>query len=83
MLLAQSAIVLLWLVHLVMQMRRLVRLAHLEGLRRWEGIWLRSTLNRLWWWLGQESFWKQAQRDTLTCAQLTIMLTLANWMLGG
>jgi hypothetical protein len=81
MLLVQCAIVSLWTVHLILQLRRLVRLAHIEGLRRWEGIWLRSSLSRLWWWLGQEKFWKQTQHDTVACAQLTIMLVLMTWSL--
>lgn len=74
----KGLITIIWCIYFIIQSRRLFRLAHIQDLRRWEGIWLRSSLNRLWWWLGQESFWRQAQHDTLVCAQLTIMLAIGS-----
>lgn len=70
----QLAIVGIWCAALVVHTRRLLRLACVEQLRNWEGMRVRSGLKRIWWWLGQDEFWKDVHNDGLRCVELTLML---------
>ena len=80
--LLQLLITAMWAANIVIHTRRLLRLAHVEQLQRWGDSRLRFGLSRIWWWLGQHSFWQQVQSDTLACVQLTLMLFLLAWGLG-
>ena len=40
---------------------------------------LRPKLDRVWWWLGREEYWREVQTDVLRCMQLTFMLFLMAW----
>lgn len=81
-LLLQLMITAIWAAHIIIHTRRLLRLAHVQQLQRWENIRLRSGLNRIWWWLGQQEFWCQVQTDSIACLQLTLMLFVMAWGLG-
>ncbi|NJM05774.1 hypothetical protein HC891_05625, partial [Candidatus Gracilibacteria bacterium] len=48
----QLMVVCVWAATMTVHTRRLLRLACVEQLRRWEGLRVRSSLNRIWWWLG-------------------------------
>ena len=37
---------------------------------------LRHRLERLWWWLGREEFWRSVHADGLRCTQMTFMVFL-------
>jgi hypothetical protein len=80
-LLLQLAITGIWAMHLTLNTRRLLKLAHVNQLQHWDGIRLRSGLNRVWWWLGQQSFWQEVQRDSGFCLQMTMMLVVMAWSL--
>lgn len=64
----------IWASTLVIHTRRLFRLACVEQLRRWEAERLRSGLNRIWWWLGQDEFWRGVTPDCLRAIELTAMI---------
>jgi hypothetical protein len=68
-----------WASTVVIHTRRLFRLACVAQLRRWEEERLRSGLNRLWWWLGQDEFWDDVRRDSLRAIELTTMIFLIAW----
>ncbi|MGQ9482844.1 hypothetical protein [Chloroflexus sp.] len=56
-LLLQLLVAGVWTLALVNSLRRLVRLARVSHLQRWDSnIRVRSGLNRIWWWLGREEF---------------------------
>lgn len=76
----QLLVTVIWGSLLAIHTRRLLRLARVEQLRRWdEQLRLRSGLNRIWWWLGQDEFWKDVRVDCVHCLQLTAMLFMAAW----
>ncbi len=77
--LIQLALIGVWGSMVVIQTRRLFRLAHVELRLRNNSVRLRDNLNRVWWWLGQESFWLQVQRDTAYSIVLTCMLIALTW----
>jgi hypothetical protein len=78
-LLLQLTIAGIWATTVVMQTRRLFRLARVAQLRRWEDERLRSGLNRLWWWLGQDEFWRGVSPDCLRAIELSLMTLLIGW----
>jgi hypothetical protein len=65
-----------WASTMVIHTRRLMRLACVNQLRRWEKERLRSGLSRIWWWLGQDEFWRGLSVDTLRSIELTLMIFL-------
>ena len=77
--LLQSIIAGIWMFALITQTRRLLRLARVEQLRNWaepSRSRIRTGLNRIWWWLGQDEFWNGVQLDGLRCIELTLMIFL-------
>jgi hypothetical protein len=78
-LIVQVMIVGIWAAMLAIHTRRLLRLAHVESLAQWGERRLRPKLNRVWWWLGREEYWRAVQADVLRCMQLTFMLFLMVW----
>jgi hypothetical protein len=77
--LVQLVIVGLWGFMLALHTRRLLRLAHVGSLAILRSPERRGSLQRLWWWLGREEFWRAVQADGLRCTQLTLMVFLAAW----
>jgi hypothetical protein len=75
----QLVIVGMWAVILAIHTRRLLRLAKVESLAQWGERRLRPKLNRVWWWLGREEYWREVQIDVVRCLQLTFMLFLMAW----
>ncbi len=73
--LVELALIALWGALISIHTRRLLRLARLP-IRRDGGATLRSSLGRLWYWLGREEFWGSVQADGLRCIQMTLMLFL-------
>jgi hypothetical protein len=83
--LLQSVIAGIWMFALITHTRRLLRLARVEQLRNWgepSRNRIRTGINRIWWWLGQDEFWNGVQIDGLRCIELTLMIFLAAWGLG-
>lgn len=78
-LLTQTVIIGLWSVMLVIHTRRLLRLAQVEQMAQWGERRLKPKLNRMWWWLGREEYWRAVQTDVLRCMQLTILVFLMAW----
>jgi hypothetical protein len=78
-LLLQLMIAGVWATTLVMQTRRLFRLACVAQLRQWEEVRLRSGINRIWWWLGQDEYWRGVQPDCLKAIELSLMIFLIGW----
>lgn len=76
----QMAIVVVWATPLVLHSRRLVELAHVDSCWTRRGQFLRQHLQRIWWWLGREEFWRAVQADTIRCLELTLMILLLAWM---
>lgn len=75
--LIQTAIILVWATVVLNQTRRLLRLAYIEpGHTSFRRAHIRQRLDRMWWWLGREEFWNNAQSDTLYGVQITLMLLL-------
>jgi hypothetical protein len=74
----------MWTAILSIHTRRLLRLANVEPLlsnprdQR-----LRVQLNRVWWWLGREEFWRGVESDGVRCIQCTVMLFLFVWGIAG
>ena len=81
-LLLQFFITAVWAALLMTNTRRLMRLAHVEQLQRWGRIRLRSGLNRMWWWLGQQEYWQQVRADSAICLQITLMVFVLAWSTG-
>lgn len=79
----QLVIVGMWAVILAIHTRRLLRLAKVESLAQWGERRLRPKLDRVWWWLGREEYWRAVQADVLRCMQLTFMLFLMAWGMYG
>lgn len=67
----------IWSATLIIHARRLFRLAKVT--RPGREIRFRTSLNRIWWWLGQEIFWNDVQNDGLRCVELTIMIFFMAW----
>jgi hypothetical protein len=40
---------------------------------------VRSGLNRIWWWLGQEEFWRMARSDVAYALQISLLVFLFVW----
>ena len=79
----QLVIVALWAVMLTIHTRRLLRLAQIESLTQWGERRLRPKLNRVWWWLGREEYWRAVQIDVVRCMQMTCMIFLMAWGIYG
>src|SRR4051794_3430290 len=79
----QLVIVGMWAVILGVHTRRLLRLAKVESLAQWGERRLRPKLDRVWWWLGREEYWREVQADVLRCMQLTFVLFLMAWGIYG
>lgn len=77
-LVVQLAIVGIWAAMLVIHTRRLLRLANIE-LKTRTAKQLRPQLNRVWWWLGREEYWRAVQVDVLRGLQMTFMMFLLAW----
>jgi hypothetical protein len=75
----QLVIVGMWAAMLAIHTRRLLRLAQVESLTNWGERRLKRKLNRVWWWLGREEYWRAVQVDGLRCLQMTFMLFLMAW----
>lgn len=71
--LVQLAVIMLWSAALSIHARRLLRLARVEAAPTTTKQ-IRQRLDRVWWWLGREEFWRAVQIDCLRCTQLTIMV---------
>lgn len=72
----------IWMAAIGIHTRRLLRLAHVEQrLSSSHDHQLRMRLNRCWWWLGREEFWRDVERDGMRCIQMTIMVFLFAWSL--
>ncbi len=67
----------IWAATLIIHTRRLLRLAKVAQLQRTTR--LRTGLNRIWWWLGQDEFWHDVQADGLRAVELTLMIFLVAW----
>jgi hypothetical protein len=78
-LIVQLVIVALWGAMLVINARRLLRMAHIESLTAWGNRQLRHKLTRVWWWLGREEYWREVQGDVVRCLQLTLIIFLILW----
>jgi hypothetical protein len=63
-----------WASTLVIHTRRLFRLARVEQLRNWEERRVRSGLNRIWWWLGQDEFWRGVLPDCLRAIEISALI---------
>ncbi|WP_298821039.1 hypothetical protein [Chloroflexus sp.] len=73
-----------WTFTLVNSFRRLLRLARVSHLQRWDSdIRVRSGLNRIWWWLGQEEFWGAARYDVAHALQISLLVFLFVWRMAG
>jgi hypothetical protein len=75
----QIVIIAMWSAMLVIHTRRLLRLAQFETLAQWGERNLKPKLNRVWWWLGREEYWRAVQIDGVRCMQLTFMMFLMVW----
>ena len=75
----QLVIVGMWASMLAIHTRRLLRLAQVESLALWGERRLKPKLNRVWWWLGREEYWREVQVDGLRCLQMTFMLFMMVW----
>ncbi|ABY35741.1 MAG: hypothetical protein KatS3mg054_0885 [Chloroflexus sp.] len=79
-LLLQLLVAGVWTLALVNSLRRLVRLARVSHLQRWDSnIRVRSGLNRIWWWLGREEFWHPARYDVAYALQISLLVFLFVW----
>jgi len=79
-LLLQLFIAGVWASTLVIHTRRLFRLACVGQLRRWdEQVRLRSSLRRIWWWLGQDEFWCDVRPDCMRAIEVSLMIFLIAW----
>lgn len=68
-----------WASTVIIHTRRLFRLARVEQLRHWEEVRLRSGLNRIWWWLGQNEFWDGVRPDCLRAIEVTTLIFIIAW----
>lgn len=72
----QMLVATIWAATTIIHTRRLMRLACVAQLRHLEKKRLRLGLNRVWWWLGQDEFWRGLSVDTLRSIELTLMIFL-------
>lgn len=79
----QAVIIGIWSTTLGIHTRRLLRLAQVETVDSLRNHPLRRRLNRVWWWLGREEFWRHVQTDCMHCVQLTLMVFLMAWGIVG
>ncbi|KAB8145190.1 hypothetical protein F8S13_05000 [Chloroflexia bacterium SDU3-3] len=77
--LVQLSVVGIWSAMFVTNTRRLLRLAQAVSIDSLRNHPLRHRLNRVWWWLGREEFWRAVQFDCLHCVQLTLVLLMMAW----
>jgi hypothetical protein len=82
-LIVQLVIVGLWAAMLTIHTRRLLRLAQVESLTQSGERRLRPMLDRVWWWLGREEYWRAVQVDVVRCLQMTFMIFLMAWGIYG
>ncbi len=75
----QLVIVGMWSIILGVHTPRLLRLAKVATLVQSGERRLRPKLDRVWWWLGREEYWRAVQTDVLRGMQLTFMLFLMAW----
>jgi hypothetical protein len=68
-----------WGVTLVAHMRRLFRLACVNQLRNWEDTRVRMGLNRIWWWLGQDEFWRGMRYDCMKALEVSLLIFMLAW----
>jgi hypothetical protein len=79
-LLLQLVITGIWASTVLVHTRRLFRLACVSQLSRWdEQVRLRSSLSRMWWWLGQDEFWRGVRPDCLRAIELSLIIFLLAW----
>lgn len=72
-----------WGLTLVSSTRRLLRLAKVAQLRNWEEeTRLRRGWNRIWWWLGQDTFWAGVRIDALKAIEISLIIFLIAWGMG-
>lgn len=75
----QITVVVLWMAVLSIHTRRLLRLASSAATHGWGERRLRHRLERVWWWLGREEFWRAVHIDGMRCTQMTLMVFLFAW----
>jgi hypothetical protein len=72
----ELGVIVIWGTMLWYHGRRLARLAQIETDPTRP---LRGHLQRVWWWLGREEYWRAVQPDGLRCVQATLMIFLMAW----
>ncbi|HEU5100500.1 MAG TPA: hypothetical protein VFU22_15835 [Roseiflexaceae bacterium] len=77
--LIQLAIAAIWGALLALHTQRLFRLAYARVEAGTPDQQLRQRMQRAWWWLGREEFWRKVQADTCRCLEITLMLFLLAW----
>src|SRR5512147_1957620 len=82
-LIVQLVIVSIWGTMVGIHTRRLLRLAHIELAAPWQDQPLWRKLNRVWWWLGREEYWRGLVGDCARCVQLMLMILLLVWGTSG
>ncbi len=79
----QGAVTMIWAVLLTIHVRRLLRLSAQPGVtqhvRRRVQRQVRRRLERMWWWLGREEFWRTIHLDCLRSVQITLMIFAFGW----
>lgn len=75
----QLIIIGVWSAMIGSHTRRLLRLAQAISFTSLHERPLRRRLDRVWWWLGREEFWRNVQADSVRCVQLTLMILLLAW----
>lgn len=78
-LLFQLLIATVWAATVIVHTRRLFRLAHVAQLSRWEEVRLRSGMNRIWYWLGQDTFWNGVRVDCARAIEISLIVFLMAW----
>ncbi len=68
-----------WGMAFLINLRRLLRLACVTQLRQWEEARLRISLNRIWWWLGQSTFWQGVRLDCIKAIEITLVIFALAW----
>ncbi|MFV9507661.1 MAG: hypothetical protein AB4911_24180 [Oscillochloridaceae bacterium umkhey_bin13] len=68
-----------WSMTVAIHTRRLLRLARVEQLRNWEDTRVRMGMSRIWWWLGQDEFWRGVMPDCLKAVEVSVMIFLIAW----
>ncbi len=69
----------LWGTVLTIHTRRLFRLAHVAVPSR--RAFFRS-LQRAWWWLGREEYWRAVQIDGMRGTQMSLIIVVLCWSFG-